>query len=94
MNEKQDIKTSPPGQVEHDDLVLRTSANAPGAGAIDAAAARAVIEAEAQSRANDAAQEYDAAVAAIKAKYNCDVLYMAQLTPDGRITARPLIAPR
>lgn len=59
----------------------------------DIASARAAIEAEAQERASQAAQEYNAAVTAIQERYNVRVLYVPAITPDGRIVANPTIAP-
>ena len=62
--------------------------------AYDPAAARAAIEADAQRRAQAAAAEYDAAVTEIQERHNVQVLYVPQFTNDGRIVARPLIAPQ
>ena len=60
----------------------------------DVAQARAAIEAEARERAALAAQEYDAFVEELQRKWHCLVVYHPSITPDGRIVARPMIAPQ
>ena len=60
----------------------------------DVAQARAAIEAEAQARAAACAQEYDAFVAELQRKWHCLIVYQPSITPDGRIVARPMIAPQ
>ena len=62
--------------------------------AYDPAAARLAIEADAQRRAQAAAAEYDALVDELQKRHNCLVVYQPQITPDGRVTARAVIAPQ
>lgn len=60
----------------------------------DAQAARAALEADAQRRAQACAEEYDAFVEELQKRHNCVIVYQPQIAPDGRVIARPVIAPQ